>query len=367
MQSVFVLMVVVLGGMASFRGVILGAAVVIGLPELLRQFQDWRLFIFAIGLIVLMLFRPQGLWPASRKREQPFLGLPEEGSTPVEPPAAFGRPNRVPGEPVLQVSDLTRHFGGVRAVNGVTFDVRRDEILSVIGPNGAGKTTIFNAITGVVRPNKGTILLNGKSLVGLKPHQVVSAGVARTFQGIRLFRNMAVFENVMVGMYPRQHTTVFGSLLHTPGQRAEERRALWAARYWLRFVGLELVAGRYANELSYGDQRRLEIARALASTPEVLLLDEPSAGMNPSEKGELAALIRRVGALGVTTILIDHDMPFIMNLSDRIVVIDQGEKIAEGPPDVIRTDRRVIDAYLGIEEPVEESEQEQASGPLRST
>lgn len=363
-QSVFVLMVVVLGGMASFRGVVLGAAVVVGLPELLRPLQDWRLFIFALGLIAIMLLRPQGIWPARRSRRDPFTGLPDEGATPIIP-SDVARNGYTPSEPVLAVQDLVRHFGGVRAVNGVSFDVRRGEILSVIGPNGAGKTTVFNCITGVVRPTSGRVTLNRKSLLGLKPHQVVDAGVARTFQGIRLFRNMAVFENVMVGMYPRQHSTVFGALLHTPGQRAEENESLASARRWLRFVGLESSASRYASELAYGDQRRLEIARAVASGPEVLLLDEPSAGMNPSEKSDLMALIRHIRELGITVILIDHDMPFIMNLSDRIIVIDQGSKIAEGSPDVIRKDQRVIDAYLGVEEDSEQVVQENISGPSR--
>ncbi|MDA8345587.1 MAG: ABC transporter ATP-binding protein [Thermaerobacter sp.] len=256
----------------------------------------------------------------------------------------------------MLVEGLRRRFGGVVAVDDVSFRVERGQVVSIIGPNGAGKTTVFNCITGVTKPDAGSVALGGRPLRGMPPHDVVATGLARTFQGIRLFKGMPVYENVLVGMYPRQRATILGSLLHTRGQREEERESLRRTRSWLRFVGLEGVAGVKASELAYGDQRRLEIARALAAEPDVLLLDEPAAGMNPSEKRDLMGLVRRIQGLGVTVVLIDHDMSLVMGVSDRVVVIDRGRKIAEGAPQEIQRNQHVIDAYLGSEEGAEDDE-----------
>ncbi len=353
-QSINILMVVVLGGMASFPGVLLGAAVVIGLPEMLRFMQIWRLFVFAIGLIVLMLLRPQGIWPAASRKENPF-GPGQAGKLGPPLPLDALRREETGGEgAALRVTGLRRRFGGVTAVDDVGFEVRRGEICSIIGPNGAGKTTVFNCITGVTRTDAGDVQLDGRGLNRRQPHQVVAAGLSRTFQGIRLFKNMSVYENVLVGMYPHQRASVLDSLIHTGRQRREERESLLRCQAWLRFCGLEEQAGHRASELSYGDQRRLEIARALAAQPKVLLLDEPAAGMNPSEKQSLMGLVRRIRDLGVTVVLIDHDMNLVMGVSDHVVVLDRGRKIADGTPQEIQADERVVDAYLGRDEQTDE-------------
>ncbi|MFM0030521.1 branched-chain amino acid ABC transporter ATP-binding protein/permease [Paraburkholderia madseniana] len=343
LQSVTILIVVVLGGRGSIPGVILGAVIVAGLPEVLRFLNLWRIFGFAIGLVILMLLRPQGLWPAPLRRV-------------AAPRASTGDPEAVPprekvtDEILLEVRNMQRRFGGVQAVGGISFTVRNGEILSLIGPNGAGKTTVFNCLTGVIRPTGGQVLWRGASLAGGAPHRIVHAGMARTFQGIRLFANMTAFENVLIGMDHRLHTPLVAELLALPSARAEEADHAAEGLRWLTFVGLEARAGERAADLPYGDQRRLEIARALASNPHLLLLDEPAAGMNPTEKHALMELIRRIRDFGVTVLLIEHDMMLVMSVSDRIIVMDHGVIIAEGTPSEIQADPRVIDAYLGTAE-----------------
>jgi branched-chain amino acid transport system permease protein len=255
---------------------------------------------------------------------------------------------------LLEVRGISRIFGGLRAVSDVSFSVRQGEILSIIGPNGAGKTTVFNCLTGVLQPNSGSILWGGNSLVGLAPHRVVALGLARTFQGIRLFDDMTVFENALVGMDHRYRVPLVTEMLALSGARREAGRHYAACRNWLEFVGLADQAGTRAGDLPYGDQRRLEIARALAGQPRLLLLDEPAAGMNPTEKQSLMGLIRRIRDLGTTVLLIEHDMLLVMGVSDRIIVMDRGGVIAEGRPAEIQANPRVIAAYLGTEEDDEE-------------
>ena len=251
---------------------------------------------------------------------------------------------------VLEVERLTMGFGGLIAVSEASFAVRPREILSIIGPNGAGKTTVFNYITGFLRPTTGRITFEGASITGLRPDLIVKRGIARTFQMTRLFPHLGVDENVMIGLHGRTRAGTLDSLLHTPRHRREEAWAREETYRWLGFVGLDAHARLLARELAYGDQRRLEIARALATAPRLLILDEPASGMNPAEKAELVHLVGRIRDAGITVLFIEHDMSVVMGISDRIIVLDYGVQIAEGVPDEIQRNPQVIEAYLGRED-----------------
>lgn len=261
-------------------------------------------------------------------------------------------PKKLPktDKPLLDLQNVTKEFGGLRAVDDVTLQVFPKQIVSIIGPNGAGKTTVFNLITGLYHPTRGSITLGGRSIVGLSPDQVVGYGLARTFQNIRLFNNMTVLENVLVGLHTQLKAGILGSLFRTPAVRHEEAEARRRAVELLSFFGTSLVERQeeYVQNLSYAERRRVEIARALAAKPSLLLLDEPTAGMNEAETLEAVKYIRRLrDELGITILLIEHKLAVTMGMSDHIVVLDHGRKIAEGLPEEVRSNEEVIAAYLG--------------------
>ncbi len=250
---------------------------------------------------------------------------------------------------ILEVRNVSQEFGGLLALDRLSFAVEENEIFGLIGPNGAGKTTLFNLVTGIYKPTRGEIMFRGKSISGLSPHRIAREGIGRTFQNVRLFKKLSAMDNVRVGMHSVSRAGFLSALLYLPWARKEERATTEKSQKLLEMVGLGDKGMELAGGLPYGEQRCLEIARALALSPSMILLDEPAAGMNATEKEELLALIRRIRDLGVTVLLVEHDMNVVMNICDRVAVLDYGFKISEGTPDVVKNDPKVIQSYLGVE------------------
>jgi branched-chain amino acid transport system permease protein len=364
-QSVIMLVMAVLGGNGSAIGSIVGAILLTLLPEVLRFLKDSYMMVYAAGIVLIMIFMPSGI-AGLVKNLRVSARLREwwrDGSTAARQVAAATSTLKSPdaaipatssncsgsNEVLLTVKGLAKYFGGLRAVDGVDMEVRRGMIHALIGPNGSGKTTILNMLSGLYVPTAGEILLEGRAISGQKSHRITSRGMARTFQNIRLFGELSVLENVLIGQHGHTRSGLLTSVLQPPSQRAEEAGMRKKALEMLAFVGLKGKEFDQANSLPYGQQRLLELARALASDPKLLLLDEPAAGLNAAETDALVELLFQICDRGITILLVEHDMSLVMNVSDHITVLNFGKKIAEGSAEEVEHNQEVIDAYLGRE------------------
>lgn len=364
-QLVIVYCMVILGGLGNITGVIAGAVILSVLPEFLREYGAYRMMAYGLILIVLMALRPQGIMGdigvLLKKQKRPdkdetgtlrsstdlYYQSAEQESTTEAPVSRYRKGRQV----MLEIENIVQDFGGIKAINNLSFKLYEKEILSIIGPNGAGKTTLFNLISGIYSPTSGAIRFEGADITGLKPHKVVKAGIARTFQNLRLFNTMSVFDNTRVGRFCRTRANPLSIILNLPRHKLEERETDRKAREILGFFGARLTGYRFNQQamfLSYANRRRLEIARALATDARLLLLDEPSAGMNPQETNEITDFVKILrDNFGYTILLIEHKLNVVRTISDRVIALDYGDKIAEGTYDEVACNEQVIEAYLG--------------------
>ncbi len=355
--SILVVEMVILGGMASFPGSILGSVILVTALEVLRSIAQFRKAFIGITIILLLIYRPQGLLSnfdlvglLDRLRKKPKPANSTNGnSLSLETRAPEVKRWTAPEEKKLLIrgTRVSKNFGGVRALQSLDFELFVGEILGLIGPNGSGKTTLFNVISGIYPATSGEILLENRRINNLPSHQIVRQGLQRTFQNVRLFKRLPVLTNVMIGAHVNAAMSMLPTMARSGGFRAREKEVKEQAMYWLSFVGIQHRAKEQARNLPYGEQKLLEIARALASNPKVLLLDEPAAGLNPSEVEALAAVVRKIRAMGITVFVVEHNMRLMMDICDRIIVINFGQKVAEGSPSEIQMNPDVQSAYLG--------------------